>query len=604
LCGIAGCFGETADRQLILKMLEPIRHRGRDDQGVFTDGGIGLGCNRLAIIDVPGGHQPISNAEGTVWVALNGEIYNHNELREELRSLGHDFRTRSDTEVIAQSYEEWGPECFNRLNGMFAVTVWDSTKRTLNLARDRVGIKPCYYARVNGNVLFASEVKAILASGLLGKRTVNLRMVEQLLEVGYPLEAETLLNEVHQIPPAHRVELSADKFEVFQFWEAPEIRDFLPDKDAVKKTVQNAIVHQTITSDVPVGAFLSGGLDTSTIVAFASQVRADGLKTFCMGFGESTDEFADARVVAETFGTDHHEILVDASDAMKIFPQMVWHSELPKVNLYSWFVNEAASKHVKVCLSGLGGDELFAGYAGTARFRNARRIARWRRLSPILTLAASSQLLPARYAGLARSMRSEPLAYSTLITGFPGDEVSPSVKENVARYFEQDYGFEQGVVGAEFHTKLPYDYLLVEDAMSMAHTLEVRVPLLDNTLLDLLLPVRYEHQMRGQTGKLLLRSAVKDLLPARCLKKPKWGFSVNVYSWWKKGLADYVRREVPGSEFLKEHSGKMFEKVIDQIGKPDDEARTRWYAIAWTMLGLEAWRRMYATDEPPKQVYW
>ena len=600
MCGIAGVYGPTASRDLTLRMLDSIKHRGRDDQGIYSDAGISLGCNRLSIIDIAGGHQPISTIKGDVWIVQNGEIYNHNELRLELEQAGHRFKSRSDTEVIAEAYKQWGSDCFSHLNGMFSVAIWDVANKGLHLARDRVGIKPLYYACVDGSVLFGSELKAILAAGLLTKPTINLGMVAELIEVGYPLEAETLLNEVHQLPPASRAKVGSGGLELSSFWQPPALYDSAPTVQRLKEALRESIVHQTITSDVPVGAFLSGGLDTSTVVAFASGVRSEPLKTFCMGFGEATDEFADAKVVAEKFGTDHHEIPVDASDAMKIFPRMVWHSEMPKINLYSWFVNEAASKYVKVCLSGLGGDELFAGYPTTSRFTVARKMTKLRRLGPALSVLGH---VPNRYGRLLKSLNSESEAYATLVTGFPTQEVSPTVKKLVKPYFNSGRSFEQEIVRAEFNQKLPFDYLLVEDAMSMAHTLEVRVPLLDDLLLQLMLPVPYEYDASASEGKRLLREAVKDILPAECLTKPKWGFSVDVFSWWKRSVREFAIKRVPDSKFLKDVAPKWHERVVEKIAQPPTVNNSRWYSMAWIMLGLDVWSDLFLNRQSPESVW-
>lgn len=593
ICGIAGLLGDFADRTTLLAMLETIRHRGKDDQGIFNDGQVAIGANRLAIIDVLGGHQPVANENETIWVALNGEIYNHNELRQELTNLGHSFASRSDTEVLAHAYEEWKEHSFLKLNGMFAVAVWDSTRKELILSRDRVGIKPLYYATTESGLLFASEFKAILATQLLRRLTINDCFLQQLLEVGYPLMPETLFNEIHQVPPAHFISVTSEGTSACKYWQPPAMTKGVPSEEAIRETLRTAVVRQTISSDVPVGAFLSGGLDTSTVVAFASQARTDGLETFCMGFGEETDEFKDARMVAEAFGTHHEEILIDATKGMKLFPRMIWHSETPKVNLYSWFVNEAASKHVKVCLSGLGGDELFCGYANTTRIANARRIRSFRRFR---RLAPMARQFPGRRARFVTSLRSDELAYASLITGFPETEVSDSVKKTVATCFNKDQDFVQQVIRCEFHTKLPYDYLLVEDAMSMAHTLEIRVPFLDNQLLELMLPVRYQNQMQGDTGKVLLRKAMKGMLPRRCFEKTKWGFSVDVYSWWRNSVRDYALQYLPTSSFLKEHAGRWHEQVVERIRLPADPTHTRWYSMAWVMLGLELWHRIFLDD--------
>jgi len=316
-----------------------------------------------------------------------------------------------------------------------------------------------------------------------------------------------------------------------------------------------------------------------------------------MGFGEHTDEFEDARLVADKFGTDHHELLIDASQAMQTFPRMIWHSEMPKVNLYSWFVNEAASKFGKVCLSGLGGDELFCGYPDTSRFRRARQVSRIMKLPFVKELAAVASIVPFERVRYAKALTDEALAYSAIITGFPPSEIHPAIPDQVRQYFRGNVDFVQKMVRCEFHTKLPYDYLLVEDAMSMAHTLEVRVPLLDDLLLQLMLGVPSRYQMTNDSGKLLLRSAMKSMLPERCFEKPKWGFSVDIYSWWTTAVREYAERYLPGSNVLRKLTGEWYQKVLQKMRLPADPSRTRWYTMAWMMLGLELWHRIFIDEQ-------
>jgi asparagine synthase (glutamine-hydrolysing) len=586
----------------LLKMLGVIKHRGHDDVGTYLDNGIGLGCDRLAIVDVGGGHQPAANEEGNICVVLNGEIYNHRELRALLQQNGHRFNSLSDTEVIVHAYEEWGAQSFARLDGMFGLAIWDSTKRVLTIVRDRIGIKPLYYTHTSGVFAFASEAKAILAAGLIETPTVNSSAVTHLLEVGYLLSPMSMLKEVDMLPPASFLTFIDNAVRITSYWKPPVYDSKAPPVEAIREAVKNCVVAQTVTSDIPVAAFLSGGLDTSTVVAFASRARPEGLKTFCMGFGENTDEFEDAKLVAQQFGTDHHELLIDASQGMKLFPKMIWHSEMPKVNLYSWFVNEAASRYGKVCLSGLGGDELFCGYANTSRFRRARQVTRIEKLPFLRTLATMGSALPIARARYAKALADEPQAYSSIITGFTPSEFDPEIPDRVRMYFTGAGDFVQKMVRCEFHTKLPYDYLLVEDAMSMAHTLEVRVPLLDDHLVQLMLPVRTRYQMTGDSGKLLLCSAMKGILPEACFVKPKWGFSIDIYSWWNRAIREYAEKYIPESRVLRDLTGEWYAKVLHNMRSPVDPSRTRWYAMAWTMLGLDLWHKMFLDEqiwEPP-----
>jgi len=577
-------------------MLDAIRHRGPDETGTYVDDDIALGCDRLAIVDVQGGAQPATTEDCNVWVVLNGEIYNHRELRATLQQMGHRFSSLSDTEVIGHAYEQWGERMLGKLEGMFAFSVWDTTKRMLMLARDRVGIKPLYYTCANLDLAFSSEAKAILAADVLDVVTVNPVAVEQLLEVGYLLSSMSMFKEIKQLPPASFLKLSNGLITTGAYWKTAGHRDDHPAIEEIRNALRSSVLRQTETSDVPVAAFLSGGLDTSTVVAFASKVRPEGLRTFCMGFGEHTDEFKDARAVAELFGTDHHEILIDSSQGMKLLPRMIWHSEMPKVNLYSWFVNEAASKFSKVCLSGLGGDEIFCGYPTSARFRRARQVSNIMRFSPLNRLAAFARVLPTEKARYAQALNSEVESYCTIITGFPPPDLDPTIPESIKEHFQGKGDFVEKIVRCEFHTKLPHDYLLVEDAMSMAHSLEVRVPLLDDSLVGLMLGVPIKYQMTSDTGKLLLRSAMKGILPESCFAKPKWGFSVDVYSWWKGALGEYAMKYLPESKTLTQIAARWYPKVLEKIQLPPDPSRTRWYAMAWTMLGLEYWNRMFIEE--------
>ncbi len=353
-------------------MIEVLHHRGPDDTGFYLDTTVGLANARLSIIDIEGGHQPIHNENGTVHVTYNGEIYNYRQLRHELQQLGHEFRTQSDTEVIVHGYEQYGESFVSKLNGMFAIALWDSTKKKLILARDRMGIKPLYYLVKDEVLLFASEMKAILQAPI--ERTVDRQSLYTILNLGYIPGDRTLLQGIRKLPPSSYLVYQNNSVRIESYWGIPSV-DVSANEGQLLEKLEAALeesVRDQLVADVPVGCFLSGGLDTSVLVAYAAKASREPLKTFCMGFGEETDEFKDARLIAEHFGTDHHEITVDSSQAMKLYPKMIWHMEAPKYNLYPWFVCELVHKYVKVCLSGNGGDEVFGGYY--ARYQNALRI--------------------------------------------------------------------------------------------------------------------------------------------------------------------------------------------------------------------------------------
>ena len=385
-----GSSGEA----LLKSMIGVIKHRGPDDTGFYSDEQVGLANARLSIIDIEGGHQPQHNEEGTVHVTYNGEIYNFQVLRLELEKLGHKFSTKSDTEVIVHGYEQYGEAFVQKLDGMFAIALWDSAKRKLLLARDRMGIKPLCYAVDGTRLFFASEIKALLQANL--KRAVDSQALYSILNVGYIPGNRTLMRGINKLPSSSILIFEDGRAEISTYWNPPSL-SFAPSDELLIENLRVALersVRDQLVADVPVGCFLSGGLDTATIVAFASKVTTQPLKTFCMGFGEETDELQDAKLIAERFGTDHHELIVDSSQGMRLYPKMIWHMEAPKYNLYPWFVCELVRKYVTVCLSGNGGDEIFGGYV--TRYQNALRIEQLgsKRLSPLLRTIGSLERVP------------------------------------------------------------------------------------------------------------------------------------------------------------------------------------------------------------------
>jgi asparagine synthase (glutamine-hydrolysing) len=596
-------------------MIEALKHRGPDDAGFFLDEGIGLGNARLSIIDIEGGHQPIHNEDGTVHVTYNGEIYNFQELRQELESQGHIFSTRSDTEVIVHSYEQYGEAFAQRLNGMFAIALWDSRHKKLILARDRMGIKPLHYTIQNDVLLFASEIKAILQAPI--RREVNLESLYEILNLGYIPGKETLIDGVYKLPPSSLLICVNGMQRVERYWDIPGIDRGIKEDDVVerlRKVLEEAVRDQLV-ADVPLGSFLSGGLDTSTIVAYGAKVSKLPLKTFCMGFGEETDEFRDARLVADRFGTDHHELVVDSSQGMKLYPKMIWHMEAPKYNLYPWFVCELVRHHVKVCLSGNGGDEIFGGYY--ARYRNALRIETLAKnpMSPLLRGVGSvlqgfsDNIRTQNRLRVLTYLHDPPAAYLVLAGAFPSSfnrglfrngKHFEDLRTHYRRFFT-DVDFLQGLINTELRTKLVDDLLSVDDTMSMAHSLELRVPLLDNRIVDLMAPIPWEMKYGPNTyGKRLLRKAVQEILPEESLRKPKWGFSVNVYSWYRGELGELVRQIIPESDVLRKYfSQSAIRKLVARPTSPRDR---RYYILLWQLLGFHFWHKIFIESERPGTV--
>jgi len=362
MCGICGATG-TSDSNLLHTMTEILRHRGPDDTGFYVDDGLMLGQCRLSIIDLKTGRQPIYNEDQSIVIVYNGEIYNFPQLRKKLESKGHSFRTNSDTEVVIHAYEEFDLDCLSMFNGMFAFALYDSNRRRLVLARDRYGIKPLYYAMINGNLVFASEIKSILLHPGV-RRNLNREALSYFLTLRYvPLDG-TLFEGL--LPGNY---LAFDKSGVGQgaYWHLQPRPHKVDVEDSVLLGLLETSIKRHMISDVPVGVYLSGGLDSASLVAFASKNSEIPLNTFSMGFGEETDELSDAREIAEHFGTIHHETVV-RDGLLSNFPEMIWHMDSPKRNLYPYYLAQLAGKHVKVVLSGLGGDELFGGYD----FRYAR----------------------------------------------------------------------------------------------------------------------------------------------------------------------------------------------------------------------------------------
>jgi asparagine synthase (glutamine-hydrolysing) len=592
-------------------MIEVLHHRGPDDTGFFMEADIGLANARLSIIDIEGGHQPIQNETGTVHVTYNGEIYNYRVLRQELEQDGHRFRTKSDTEVIVHGYEEFGESFVTKLNGMFAIALWDSSKRKLMLARDRMGIKPLYYATKENAILFASEMKSILQAPL--KRAVDEQSLYAILNLGYIPGDGTLLQGIRKLPPSTYLVFEDATITTEKYWALPALDTSMTEGDVLQRleSVLGQSVRDQLVADVPVGCFLSGGLDTSVLVAYAAKASTEPLKTFCMGFGEETDEFKDARLIAERFGTDHRELSVDSSQAMKLYPRMIWHTEAPKYNLYPWFVCELVHKYVKVCLSGNGGDEVFGGYY--ARYQNALRIQDLARKPYSGLLKAAGQFLQTLSTNMKTRNRlrvlqclgdnvSEYLILAGVLPDsfnaklFKSESASSSVLGHYAPFFES-VDFLQGLMNAELRTKLVDDLLSVDDTMSMANSLELRVPLLDNRIVDLMVRVPWRLKYaKGTHGKLLLRKIVGKVLPEESLRKPKWGFSVNVQAWYNGELGELVKQTLPESDVLPKYFDmRTVQRIVKQTTGNAEDRRSQ--VLLWQMLGFYFWHRIFIESE-------
>ena len=640
MCGICGVVGRE-DRGLVETMSTCQTHRGPESVGIHSTMGVTLGNQRLRVIDVEGGDQPIYNEDGDVVVVYNGEIYNFRELRSALDAAGHDFTTDTDTEVLVHGYEEWGPDLFGRLNGMFAIALFDETEERLLLARDRAGIKPLYYAYVDGVLLFASEPKAILRSPDI-RPAVDGDALSYFLQLRYSPSHTTLFEGIETLLPGTYIDVrKADgewTTDTTRFWSLQDAIDDPPDDPvtAVQNALRNAVDRQLV-SDVPIGFYLSGGLDTSSVVALASEISDDPIHTFCMGFEDQQwDERKSARVVADHFDTVHHEISMDQT-FLRDFPQMIWHADEPKRNLYPYYVAKEMAEHVTVALGGLGADELFGGYA-----------YRYDRLADIESLRATEvdaraltqtvgeravrtqlrrgaleddgDLENATVLGhLDDDARVYVLLNSTDVVGneafyetrafgdalpanSPGDRISETWPPNA------DTSLRERALGWDFQVKLSDDFLLVEDRMSMAHSLESRVPFLDNELVALAfsLPLsqKFDTESGGPTvGKRVLREAMRDKLPESVFQKDKQGFTMPAYRFAKDELLDYAADILNNPHIARE--GYVQQSYLDAlIDRPPQRDLTPHYKLLWKLVGLEIWYQMYILDgaEGPKQL--
>jgi asparagine synthase (glutamine-hydrolysing) len=626
MCGIAG-FVDNDQRNgvpvgqqrldgafnLVHRMCDVIRHRGPDDEGIHVAPGIGLGMRRLSIIDLAGGRQPIHNEARTIWVVFNGEIYNYRELRDELESHGHRFYTSSDTETIVHAYEQWGDDAFRRLRGMFGIAVWDAVNRTLLLARDRAGQKPVHYVERGGRLYFGSEIKSLIAAGAVEPR-LDLAALDHYLAFLYTPRDASIFENVRKLPPGHFLKWQDGRAEVHRYWQVPAEETFHGSEDeaveGLTRVLQEAVASHMV-SDVPLGAFLSGGVDSSAVVGMMSRVSSRPVKTFSIGFDDPEfDELEHARTVARHFGTDHHEFVVKP-DGLSILDELIAHFDEPFADssaIPTWYVSEIARKHVTVVLSGDGGDELFGGYD---RYIPHPRVRKFDALGlPGLRAAAGVAwpLLPhgTRGKNFLRHVAKDSIGrYLDSMTLFPSDEraalysdgataaVRSATEQRLARHFHR-FGalpHDSRMMRFDFETYLPEDVLVKVDRMSMAHSIESRVPLLDNEVIDFAASLPARFKIRDGRRKHVLKRALEPLLPAGILNRRKQGFGVPLGNWFRGGLTglfsdvlDAPRTRQRGyfepafvSRLLREHL----------TGQRDHTSRL------WQLLVFELWHRQY-----------
>jgi asparagine synthase (glutamine-hydrolysing) len=627
MCGIAGFLntnGTPANERLVRRMTDVIAHRGPDASGFYVRDEVALGHRRLSIIDLATGGQPMSNEDDSVWITYNGEIFNHAEVRPELESAGHRYKSHCDTETVIHAYEEWGDGSPTRYRGMFAYVMWDENKRQLFCVRDRLGIKPFYYFWNGKLFAFASEIKALLEHPEVSA-SFNDALLPEYLAFGYTSGEETLFAGIRRLPPGHTLTVSCrpePRLEIKQYWEAPCPTSFdnRPDEEWIAecRTRLEQVVRMRLMSDVPLGMFLSGGVDSSAIAAIIKR-QADGpVKTFSVGYSESRySELSEARQVAARIGTDHHEVFVSMEDFFNALPRLVWHEDEPitwpsSVSLY--FVSKLARQEVKVVLTGEGSDELFAGYS---RYRFYQLNSEWMRSYSVLPASLrkaiqnavnDSSLLSAdlrRKLGhtfLGRGAEIESLYLNNFYCAFGLEEqkklLSQSFPQDPYATFLERWN---SVSNSPTLPRLLYsdqktylvELLMKQDQMSMATSIESRVPFLDHKFVEFAASVPPHLKLRGKQGKYIVKKAVEDLIPHEIIYRKKMGFPTPITAWLLRDEAESIR------DYLRDPQGILatytnssyVNELLDKHMRGVHDATDR----IWRLLNLQLWGDIYLT---------
>lgn len=628
MCGIVGklCFDpqQVVAAPLIRRMANTLLHRGPDDDGVWVNGPIGLGSRRLAIIDLsPRAHMPMSNEDGSLWIVLNGEIYNFQELRTGLERKGHQFRSASDTEVVLHLYEEEGVDCLQRLRGMFAFAVWDSKQQTLFLARDRLGKKPLYYYRDGNAFLFASEPKAILQDPQV-RAEPNPEAIHHYLTYGYVPGAYSAFQGMHKLPPAHFLLVHQGDVRVQRYWSLhylPKRRGSEAELGEELLALLEEAVRLRLISDVPLGAFLSGGIDSSVVVALMRRLVSGRLQTFAIGFERPEyDERSYARQVAAHFATDHQELVVKP-DAASLLPRLVWHYNEPFADssaLPSFALCELAKQSVTVALNGDGGDEAFMGYdryLGTvvagwydyipaplrrALMWGARQLPQGAPKSPVYRLRRFAEALALeprrRYgqwmASFATDQKNE--LYSNEFAARLGSLDSWLLLE--AAYAASDApSFLEATVHTDVQLYLPDDLLVKMDIASMAHSLEVRSPFLDHKIVEFAASLPVTLKLQRLTQKYLVKKIMTGVLPDSILQRKKMGFGLPIDHWFRHELREMTYDVLLGSQA--QQRGYFRPEVVRRYIDEHVTGKAQHHFRLWNLLLLELWHRMFI-DQP------
>jgi asparagine synthase (glutamine-hydrolysing) len=621
MCGICGTLGYN-DPGLLKRMCDVMPHRGPDEEGYFTEENIGLGIRRLKIIDLATGSQPIHNEDKSLWVVLNGEVYNFKQLRGELIRKGHVFYTQSDTEVIVHLYEEYKEDCVSRLDGMFSFALWDKAQQKLVIARDRVGVKPFYYAQQNNTLIFASELKALLECPALS-RQIDPQAVDYFMSFLYIPAPYSIFKGIKKLLAGHMLVCQGRQIEIKKYWDLAIVKQTGKPESFYAESLRSGLedaVKSRLISDVPLGVFLSSGMDSSTIVALIAKLTGQKVKTFTIGYSpehSSFNELEPSRAVARYFGTEHHEFIVQP-DILDILPKLVWHMDEPFADssaIPTFLVSQLARQHITVALSGIGGDELFAGYP---RYLGASIAGYYQRLPMALRRLFAGVLsgLPESTGSANTSGRLKRFSRGALM---PLDRMylswvsvmSGEQKDNLySRQFQEELkgrsptaihlDYLNSVNTADFldralyldtKTYLTDDLLFMGDKMSMAHSLELREPLCDHRLLELSASIPYGLKIKGFNLKYLMKEAVKDILPAQVLKAGKHGFMIPIGSWLKKELKP-LTMELLSEPNIKRRGYFNYERVRGLLDR-HYQGKQNLDDLIWALLILEIWHQVY-----------
>src|SRR5271155_1204665 len=635
MCGICGIFFSDRDwhvsSDVLAGMNDRIVHRGPDDEGFFIEENVGLAMRRLSIIDVKSGPQPLANENQDVWIVYNGEIYNHAGLRAGLEAQGHRYRTRSDTETIVHLYEEYGRDCVKHLRGMFAFAIWDRRRRVLFAARDRLGIKPFYYRWDGKAFLFGSEIKTILAYPAV-QAEFNRGALAEYLAFGYLTGPETMFAGIHKLMPGHTLELSeGDELRIERYWDLSAEVDPEPQTHeyyvrTYRKLLEEA-VGSHLMSDVPLGVFLSGGLDSSVVAALTTKARGGPIKTFSVGYAEDAfSELPYARRVAEHIESEHHEVRLSCEEFFAALPELIWHEDEPlawpsSVSLY--FVSRLARQHVTVVLTGEGADETLAGYTRYAfMLKNSVAGSFYRALTPasLRKLVRDGIDRSHLLANLHRKVENTFLVrdgaawssfyFDNFYSAFTADQqkelLADEVVDGTGDAYASSMHYWNKSTGNMLHRLLYTDIktylgelLMKQDQMSMAASIESRVPFLDHRLVEFAATIPARYSIKGLSGKAILKSAAEDLLPKSIIHRTKMGFPTPWPYWMAGKPLDAVEQRLLNSRSLDCH---LFKAETIRHLFSEHRARRRDHGNRiWRLLNLELWQRVFLDGEKPWQ---